>query len=421
MFAIMLAASLSGVVAAWAAFTGSTSNTGSTFSIALDITDPTASAFRITDQSNCSSSSSRIRQGVAYYVCVTATDPGSPSSGVAGVTADLTELGGGASTALTSTGGPWSGYTYRATVTTAPMPTGATKNWSARITDGVGNSTTYNGQSGQTANVRSYRGWLLGEFSLGGESSLQHYWRFDETSGTVADDAVSSGADDGAYVNAPTLGASPALVGSGGLEGTAMTLDGVNDYAQVSTEGLSWLSLFGTYDKYNSVEFWFASTQGLGGSTLDPEQGAGLVDATNALPGYFNQSIGTALNGQGRVLARAGALTMESPTGFNDGKWHHVVLTMHAYALFGLGGVTADLYVDGQARDAASTGTLLADFDLPALFDVGRIASTDTNYLQGSIDEVSTYSKELSAGTVQTHYAVGCGRPDTPVVDACGL
>ena len=28
---------------------------------------------------------------------------------------------------------------------------------------------------------------------------------------------------------------------------------------------------------------------------------------------------------------------------------------------------TADLYVDGQHRDAASTGTLLADFDLPAL------------------------------------------------------
>lgn len=415
----MLVAGLLGTVAAWAAFTGTTSNAGNTFSIALDITDPTASAFRITDQSNCSSSSSRIRQGVAYYVCVTATDPGSPASGVASVTADLSALGGGASTALTSTGGPWSGYTHRATVTTSPMPTGTTKNWTTTITDAVGNTTAYSGQTGQTANIRSYAGWILGEFSVGGQASLEHYWRFNETSGTVADDAVSAGPIDGTYTNGPTLGQAPALVGSGGIEGTAVSFDGTNDYARVSTDGLGWTGLLGTYDRTLTVEFWFTSTQGLGGSSLTPENGAGLVDATNG--SFLTQSIGTSLNGDGRVLSRAGALTLNSGTGYNDGKWHQAALTMHAWAILFIGGTEATLYVDGQQRDYDSTATLLGNLSLPANFDVGRIASSGSNYLQGSIDEISTSSTQLSSGTIQTHYGVGCGRPDTPLVDACGL
>lgn len=415
--ALVLATMLLGAVTGWAAFTGTTSNGGNTFSIATDLSAPTASAFRITDQSNCATSSSRIRQGVAYYVCVTAADAGSPASGIASVTADLTELGGGASVALSS--GAWSGYNYRAAVTTVPMPTGMTKNWTVRLADAVGNAQTYSGQTGQTANIRSYKGWILGEFSVGGLGSLEHYWRLDDTSGTTAVDSVSSGAINGTYSNSPTLGQSPALVGAGGAEGTSVAFDGTNDYARVSTNGLGWTGLLGTYDRTLTVQFWFKSTQGLGGSSTTPENGAGLVDATNG--SFLTQSIGTSLNGQGRVLARAGMLTLNSGTGFNDGKWHQVAMTMHAWAILFVGGTEATLYVDGQQRDYASTLTLLGNLSLPANFDVGRIASSGSNYLQGSIDEITTYSTQLSAGTVQTLYAVGCGRPDSPLADACGL
>lgn len=196
--------------------------------------------------------------------------------------------------------------------------------------------------------------------------------------------------NDGAYFASPILGVLGAITGDAN---TAATFDGVSDYASFKNSP--------TGGNDFSVEFWFKSTQGIG-TGAQWWQGAGLVDADVA--GASNDS-GVSLRSDGRIVAGSGGgaggadtSIVSSSGGYNDGAWHHVVITRAKAS-----GVSV-LYVDGVSAGTATGSTL--QLNAAPYVTIGRIQSGG-NYFAGSIDEVALYGTVLSSGAVAAHYGAG--------------
>jgi len=147
-----------------------------------------------------------------------------------------------------------------------------------------------------------------------------------------------------------------------------------------------------------TLEFWFASTAGIG-TGAQWWAGAGLVDAEVA--GAAND-FGTSLRSDGRIVAGVGTPdgSIMSATGFNDGAWHHVVMTRTRSS-----GMVR-LYVDGTL--ASSAGRSTASLASSPNLNIGRIGNA-TNYFVGALDEVAVYNTALSQVTVTDHYRIGHG------------
>jgi hypothetical protein len=124
--------------ATYAAFSWTTSNGASTLATDTDWTAPTGSS---TIAKTTSTTGGSIAQGSAYYVYANATDTGNPASGVASVSANVSNISTGqTSVALTTTGGPWTiggvSYAYRSTSLTANNPLAeGSKSYSLTLTD----------------------------------------------------------------------------------------------------------------------------------------------------------------------------------------------------------------------------------------------------------------------------------------------
>jgi hypothetical protein len=199
------------------------------------------------------------------------------------------------------------------------------------------------------------------------------------------------GVNPGTYVNGPLLNVPGALAGD---FNTAVRFDGTNQYATVSRQ---------IADDF-SIEFWFSSTQGRSTQAYSPPswwQGAGLVDAevTVAPPNDF----GVSLRADGMIIGGIGGspdLSIRSATGYNNGEWHHVVLTRTRTS------GAFNLYVDGASVGTATGST--ASLNASANINFGRLAS-GANYFAGALDEVAIYNTALTAPTVADHYHAGFG------------
>ena len=197
----------------------------------------------------------------------------------------------------------------------------------------------------------------------------------------VLPSALDAKSANNGYYSGPTLGATSSLSAD---TNAAVTFDGVDDYVSTNRQ---------IGDDF-SVEFLFKSTQGLG-SGAGWWSGAGLVDAD--FPNQGND-FGVSLSASGRVIAGEGASNVNifSGPGFNDGEWHHVVMTRTKST-----GVM-QLFVDGvsQGRAVGSTVSLSSS----ATMSFGRINS-QTGYFAGSLDEVALYSVALTASQVSAHHS----------------
>ena len=238
------------------------------------------------------------------------------------------------------------------------------------FTDNVGNTTTTTGALGGIAKP-SYTTVVRAT------NGLLSYWRLDDTGPSITD--LGPASNTGAYTNGPSLGQGGAVPGGN----TAATFNGTNQYGRVTRQ---------ISDDF-TIELWFKSTQGIGTGT-QWWQGAGLVDAEVA--GATND-FGVSLRADGRIMAGVGNpdRTAMSATGYNDGAWHHVVMTRTRST-----GVV-QLYLDGSpvAGTTGNTNALTA----PTNIDFARI-QTGGNYFAGSLDEIALYTRALSASEVAQHY-----------------
>jgi parallel beta-helix repeat protein len=201
------------------------------------------------------------------------------------------------------------------------------------------------------------------------------YYRFDETTGTIASDSSTNGRN-GTYNGGVTLG------GTGGItdpNNRAATFDGVNDYVSVPSP-----SSFATSQV--SVESWvnpdptmpLYGTVAMKSSSSSWNDGYGMYWNSGKLRFFVNNYNGTNTYVEATV-----------PTG----SWSHVVGTYDGTAL--------KFYINGAL--VATTAYNLPIVQSAQPVEVGKGAGG--NYLwKGGLDELAIYGTALTAGQVQSHY-----------------
>ncbi len=220
---------------------------------------------------------------------------------------------------------------------------------------------------------------------------LEGYWPLNTGAGIQAYD-VSANDNRGVIEGDP--GWIDGQVGRGALE-----LDGGNDFVYVdSYSGLD-VSEF-------SVSAWFRNDESASGlNTIVSKQG---VDAHEDRNFWVVVDTDDSFEGDGVVWARTSsggesAVDLVSSEGYNDGEWHHVVLTHSP------DNNEARLYINGELEDEQTT-----DVDSPdgqgGLFSIAAQANGSINdvewYFEGAIDEVKIYSRPLSRDEVIDEYSV---------------
>jgi len=206
--------------------------------------------------------------------------------------------------------------------------------------------------------------------SVGNAGSLVGYWSFDEGQGTVVHDQSGSGNDG-------TINGSPLWIE--GPFGKALQLNGTSDYVDCgNAESLN------ITDKL-TVSAWV--------KTVDAgEPAEGQMGGQNH---YVSKDNSYQMKHRTNLLIFAiwdggpHATRISIDNSFN-GEWHHVVGTYDGSVL--------KTYVDGKLEGEAShEGSIdLNEWNV----NIGKNPANEDQYLNGGIDEVRIYARDLSASQV---------------------
>jgi PKD repeat protein len=214
------------------------------------------------------------------------------------------------------------------------------------------------------------------------------FLRLDETSGTDAVDratnAVAATYAGGVVLDQPPSPANPA--------GRSISLDG--NAARVVANSLT------ANPQTFSLEAWFRTTSTEGGRIL------GFGCSQDEASGCYDRHIYMRDDGRLRYGVWIGqTVTIDSPASYNDGQWHHVVVSNQPG--------TQNMYVDGVLVGSASSP------DAQAYTGAWRVGSDNiwdgasTKDLRGQVDEVAVYPTSLSQSDVAAHWiAAGGGVPN---------
>jgi len=207
-----------------------------------------------------------------------------------------------------------------------------------------------------------------------GTTGLVSYWRLNELSGTSAAD--SQGSHRGDYRRESLRGQPGALTGEANK---AVTLDGVDDYVDLGEPA-------GLRTAEFTVEAWFKTSASGTEQTIYRSRPYGQtlkLGSDGKVIGEYSDSAGT-------------AYTSTSSASFNDGAWHHVAYTRASTG--------STLYVDGN-QVGSNSSTAAIHYDSDGRVRVGKNGDEDTNYFNGSIDEVAFYDNALTQTKIQEHHA----------------
>jgi len=209
-------------------------------------------------------------------------------------------------------------------------------------------------------------------------NGLVGWWRFDEGSGTVAYDSSGNG-HHGNLLNSSTW--------TNGKIGGAISLDGTNDYVEISSRKWNIENLF-------SISFWYLNN-GTNGTIF-----------SLGTPPYNNEILLWILEGRQDFYYHKGSgnwARIHEPT-LSQG-WHHKTIIVN-------GGYQANQlssFINGNLYQSTYTNGgisgLLSDVQDRVLRIGYRV--NDSQFYNGLIDDVRIYDRALSAVEVQALYNMG--------------
>ena len=266
---------------------------------------------------------------------------------------------------------PWLQYTD------TNLTPGDVTNYRVEVTDG---STTVRGNYSDPITVASTASTAYDQILKA--DGPQAYWRLGEAAGATASVDSSGQSNNGTFTGV-TLGSAGAITGD-----TAMTLSTTTG-RMVGAKGYSMPQQF-------TVEAWVKqSGVNRGGRII------GMGNSPTGNSGFggdrmlYMRTNGSIVFGVNDGTQR----TLTSPSGKNDGLWHHVVGTFDNGAM--------KLYVDGMLTGSAVVG------QASLYYGWWRVGYDNTNSWPGGgatqtgmgIDEAAVYPYALSPLQVQSHYA----------------
>jgi len=149
-----------------------------------------------------------------------------------------------------------------------------------------------------------------------------------------------------------------------------------------------------------SLEVWFRTSTSTGGKLI------GFESSRNATGSSFDRHV--FMNNSGRIVyggwATTTVRTITSPQAYNDGAWHHLVLTAVPRGQQ----QDAIMYVDG-GEVVRGTTSRTGSYNGWWRVGYGNLGSggiyPSTRGFSGNIDQPAVYGKALSAARVSAHYA----------------
>jgi hypothetical protein len=226
------------------------------------------------------------------------------------------------------------------------------------------------------------------------EAGPLSYWELGDAAGSPAYD--SFGEADGTYSGGVTLGSTGALADDAD---SAATFDGATGYVDIP--GVQ----FDSADF--SIEAWFKTAlPGVPGEFPGRIWSSGYVGGPQGVEVTVRTS---------SILfqlsdAAGNTVALQSPGGYSDGNWHHVVAVRS--------GTSFLLYVDG-AQTASATGSL-GDVDASsASARIGAAVPPVTGEdFDGDLDEISIYTRSLTGTEIAERYREGLGTACSDVAGA---
>ncbi len=200
------------------------------------------------------------------------------------------------------------------------------------------------------------------------------WWKFDETSGTVAKDSWWN------QLHGTINGATWVQ----GIKGNALSFDGASSYVNMGNNIFLKPSGAFTYSVWFKIPVTQSSRMLLG----DWISGTGIVigisdSQSNRLKFHMNSA--SAEN------------VLTNSTDLNNNQWYYTVGIWD--------GVTATLYLNGDKVDTKTTGMVHTASSIN--FNIGRWVGGSSQYFNGLIDDVQIYSVALPVAVIQQHYAEG--------------
>ncbi len=261
---------------------------------------------------------------------------------------------------------------------------GATHTYRVFVKDPMGNISRSESVSVKIATT----GTISGYVSKVWQDGAQNYWRLGQSSGNTSENWA---------------GGTPLNLASGTTSGQAGALSNDTDTATRFSGSSSGTSASGEAvqgpDEF-TVEAWVKTSSTRGGKII------GFGNAATGSSGSYDRHVYMAGNGRIYFGVYPGeARTVNTTTAYNDNKWHHVAASM--------GPAGMKLYVDGQLKAERSDTTTGQGYS--GYWRVGGDNLSGwpgrglSDYLNGTIDEVATYDKALSAAQVSAHAALSTG------------
>jgi hypothetical protein len=213
------------------------------------------------------------------------------------------------------------------------------------------------------------------------------YWKFDEGNGTVVKDWCND--NNGITYNGSTTCSNPPYsdgcpVWVDGKFGRALGFDGVDDYVKI-----------GSIDVLKNQPFSIevlVKTSDASGIMVSYENGSGyygwrLSSDSNGITGFVKFGF---VNASGDWV-----VDVNSSSSIADNKWHHVVGIDDSTNL--------KIYIDGKLDGSSISGNLVWDANMDLFLGVA-MQNGGINWLNGSMDEVRIYNRELSEEEIKENY-----------------
>ncbi|QGQ94328.1 hypothetical protein EHS13_05110 [Paenibacillus psychroresistens] len=301
---------------------------------------------------------------------LTWTSPGDDGSSGAATTYDIRY------STSTITSGNWASATQ---AVGEPVPAVAGTSESFTVTD-LNPSTTYYfaiKTKDEMSNESGLSNVTNGTTTSGMDSTIVGEWKFNETSGTSADD-TSANSNIGTLTNG-------AVFATGGKSGYAVSLDGTNDYVNIADnaalDGMSALT----------VSAWVNLTQmaALGYIPVGKDWGGESYRIFINAAGTVQFVVRTTNNS----WYSAGTAAV-SPSALTAGTWYHLVGTYD--------GANVKIYINGVYQATGSQTISGSIYNTGAALRIGYLDLS--NYTKGKVDEVRIYNRALNASEVLSLY-----------------
>jgi hypothetical protein len=218
---------------------------------------------------------------------------------------------------------------------------------------------------------------------------LEAYYKFDESSGPIAEDSSGNG-------HYATVHGDPNWMPGGGRLGGALLLDGNGDY--VEAEGYKGI----TGSKSRTVAAWIKTGSGAyedivsWGSEASGQRWS-LVLASGRFGVYVKDGFHFGLSG------------------IADGDWHHIAAVLDADANPDVSEVR--LYVNGLAETTSGVGARQIDTAEGENVKIGTFNDGENRYFEGAVDDVTIFDVALTEGQIARlcaaggeSFLAGCGR-----------